>query len=204
MYGNTTFVPGQQPFTGSFEGGGGTIEPAWDDADNGGLVYLQTPNNAHINVDPAQLPKNVSPLYLMEYPATSTIDPATLNCPHVPADTCPDHGPIIVANILGAIAAHAVPPSVATLYSGGAIGHDHLVGIRPTGGDFNVIWEPILVLFTDAAAANVHVTTLSGLSALQGAGKVIEIPQPALSFHCSVVSAGSYNRGTPAPTIVGP
>ena len=84
MTGNTSFDPGRSPatppFTGKFTGGGGTVEPAIDDA-NGNLVYLLTPNNASAQPNT----HNVAPLYLTMYPTGSGIDAASLNCAHQPA-----------------------------------------------------------------------------------------------------------------------
>lgn len=194
-YGNSSF----DVATGEFVGGGGAIEPAYDDG-TGTIVYLQTPNNGHFNsvnkIDPdTGMPINVAPIYLPVYPKNSGIDPATLNCAHVPADNCPDHGPAVAG------AAMSIMPSV---YGGGVAGHDHLVGIAKSGGDFNVLWEPVLVLFTNTAAAKTHITTLAQIQAAEAAGNAIEVPLPQLTFHCSVVSAAAYNRGTPSPTVVGP
>jgi hypothetical protein len=195
MFGPTTF----DPVSGSFVGGGGTIEPAYDDT-TGTLVYLSTPNGPPVHVpktiDPSTgMPVNVAPIYLPMYPAGSGIDPATLNCAHVPADNCPDHGPLLAGVAMGAM------PSV---YGGGVIGHDHLVGIASTGGDFNVLWEPVLVLFTNADAATTHITTLTQINDDVNSGDAILIPIPQATFHCSSVSAAAYWRATPSPTVVGP
>jgi hypothetical protein len=186
MIGNTSFSTA----TGHFTGGGGVAEPAIDDA-NGTLVYLLTPTNAktHPNAH------NVAPLYLPVYPVGSGIDPASLNCAHMPADNCPDHGPGVAGAAMG------IMPSV---YGGGVLGHDHLVGIASTGGDFNIIWEPVLVLFTSAEFATQHITTLSQITAAWSKGQIIEVPLPQLDFSCASVSAAVYARGTPAPTVVGP
>ncbi len=186
MIGNTSFSYTTMGFT----GGGATIEPAYDDA-TGSLVYLLTPNGAQVHPND----HNVAPLYLPVYPVGSGIDPASLNCAHVPADNCPDHGPLIAGAAMG------IMPSV---YGGGVLGHDHLVGIASTGGDFNVVWEPVIVLFTNAAAATQHITTLAALDAAYAAHDVIEIPLPSADFNCTPVSAGAYDAGTPAPTVVGP
>ncbi len=196
MYGHTTF----DASTGQFVGGGGTIEPAYDDS-TGTLVYLQTPTNAKVNppgpIDPTTgLPVNVAPLYLPVYPAGSGIDPATLNCAHVPADNCPDHGPLVAGGTQGAAAAYAAATHTTDLYAGGVLGHDHLVGIPSTGGDFNMIWEPVLVVFTDLAAAEAHPTLLSTIQADVNGGKAFEIPLPQLDFNCARVSAAAYARGT--------
>jgi hypothetical protein len=184
--GNTTF----STTSGSFTGGGAVVEPAYDDA-TGTLVYLSTPTGAktHPNAH------NVAPLYLPVYPVGSGIDPASLNCAHQPADNCPDHGPGVAGAAMG------IMPSV---YGGGVLGHDHLVGIASTGGDFNIIWEPVLVLFTNAGAATQHITTLSQIDAALAAHQIIEVPLPQLDFNCASVSAAVYNHGTPAPTVVGP
>lgn len=187
MTGNVSFSFATMSFT----GGGTTIEPAYDDA-TGTLVYLSTPTGVtHVNPTGA----NVAPLYLPVYPVGSGIDPAMLNCAHVPADNCPDHGPIVAGAAMG------IMPSV---YGGGVLGHDHLVGIASTGGDFNVLWEPVILLFTNAAAATQHITTLAQVNAGLAAGNLIPIPLPQLDFHCAAVSAAAYARGTPAPTVVGP
>lgn len=196
MYGHTSF----DATAGVFTGGGGTIEPAYDDS-TGTLVYLQTPNNAHVNfshvpIDPSTgMPVNVAPIYLPVYPVGSGIDPASLNCAHMPADNCPDHGPLIAGLAMGAVPA---------VYAGGVLGHDHLVGIASTGGDFNILWEPVAVLFTNPAAATHHITTLAEINAAVAAHNAIEIPLPPATFHCSSVSAAAYWKATPSPTVVGP
>jgi hypothetical protein len=192
MYGNTTF----DPVSGHFVGGGGAIEPAYDDT-TGTLVYIQTPNGPPVHpanhIDPATgLPKNVAPIFLPMYPAGSGIDPASLNCAHVPADNCPDHGPLVAG------AAMSIEPSV---YGGGVVGHDHLLGIASTGGDFNVLWEPVLVLFTSVDASMTHITTLAQIKSAEAAHQAFEVPLPQATFHCSVVSAARYDQAIPAPTV---
>jgi hypothetical protein len=192
MYGNTTF----DAVSGHFVGGGGSIEPAYDDT-TGTLVYIQTPNGPPVHpaqhIDPATgLPKNVAPIYLPMYPAGSGIDPASLNCAHVPADNCPDHGPLVAG------VAATIEPAV---YGPGVLGHDHLLGIASTGGDFNVLWEPVLVLFTSVDASKTHITTLAQIKDAEKRGDAFEVPIPPATFHCSVVSAASYNRATPAPSV---
>jgi hypothetical protein len=189
MIGNTSYSTA----TGHFTGGGGAVEPAINDA-NGNTVYLFTPNNAktHANTH------NFAPLYLVVYPVGSGIDPASLNCQHLLADlttlhdNCIDHGPIVAG------AASASP-----VYVGGVLGHDHLVGIASTGGDFNIIWEPVLVLFNSVGFSTTRILTLDALNAAYGAGQISETPLPFLDFNCASVSAALYNSGTPAP-VVGP
>lgn len=203
MMGNTSF----STTTGHFSGGGGTVEPAIDNA-NGSTVYLLTPNNAQVHpakhIDPAtKMPINVAPIYLPVYPDGSGIDPASLNCMHVPADNCPDHGPGVAG------AAAAIDPTVYSSPTGEnlVVGHDHLIGVAKTGGDFNIIWEPVLVLFTSVGAASHRITTLDGpnsLHAVEAAGGAFEVPLPSLDFNCAIVSAAVYNKAIPAPTVVGP
>ena len=160
------------------------IEPAYDDA-TGTLVYLSTPMHAVVHPNFAH---NVAPIYLPMYPVGSTV--GTLNCMDIPVENCPDHGALVAG-----IAASVVP----SVYGAGVIGHDHLVGIASTGGDFNILWEPVLILFTNPDAANTHITTLAQIqAALAGPNPAaIAIPLPPATFPCSVVSGAAYARGIP-------
>ncbi len=89
--------------------------------------------------------------------------------------------------------AQSVEPSV---YGDGVLGHDHVMDY-PGGADFNIAWEPIAVLFTNSAAANEHLLTDAQIQAAVDRGDAIEIPLPALTFHCAAVSAAVWARGTP-------
>ena len=209
MIGSTTLtIPsnGGYPY---FTGGGGSVEPAYNDA-NGSLLYLLTPTKTNVQLSskivqdstdiafPFPHPVNVAPLFLPVYPTSSGIDPATLNCAHVPADNCPDHGPAVSDAVQ-----FGIDPGI---YGAGVIGHDHLIGVAATKGDWNIIWEPVLVLFAPtaagaAAAASQHITTLQQLTDDLNAGLVFEVPLPTLDFHCGIVSASLYAHGTPAPTV---
>ena len=164
------------------------IEPAYDDA-TGMLVYLSTPMHAVVHPN---FSHNVAPIYLPVYPVGSTV--GTLNCEDVPVENCPDHGALI-AGLAGFVNPNGV-------YTGGVLGHDHLVGIASTGGDFNVLWEPVVILFTNSKAANTHMTTLSQIqAALAGPNPAaIAIPLPGATFHCAAVSAAAYAQGTPWTT----
>jgi hypothetical protein len=168
-----------------------TIEPGYNDA-NGSLVYIATPANAHVNPN---FDHSVAPIYLPVYPIGTTV--GTLNCEDTTATTtenCPDDGPLVAS------AAQQISTEMGfgAVYSGGVLGHDHLMGIASTGGDFNINWEPVLVLFTNSTVADSeHVTTLDQLTALVANGDAVEIPVPPLTFHCSVVSAAVYNHGAP-------
>jgi hypothetical protein len=159
------------------------IEPVYDDM-TGAIRYVSTPMHTPNPVNTN--PRAWAPFYLPVYPAGSTV--GTTLCEDVPVENCPDHGPALAG------AARAIMPKV---YPGAVIGHDHLMAGPGSGGDFNIAWEPVLVLFTSTAAANEHITTLAQLNAALGRGDVIEIPLPNLTFHCSVVSAAVYAQGTP-------
>jgi len=177
--------------SGEVQVGQTVIEPAYDDV-SGTLVYLSTP--MHVGVHP-NFARNVAPIYLPVYPVGSSV--GTLNCQDATATTtenCPDHGPEVAGAAMGISAAGGF----GSVYAGGVLGHDHLVGIASTGGDFNILWEPVLVLFTNSTIANTdHVTTDAEIGRLVANGDAIEIPLPSLTFHCSVVSASAYAQGIP-------
>jgi hypothetical protein len=186
MAAQTTF----DPVSGQFVGGGGSVEPAYDDG-TGTIIYLWTPNKAKVHPNA----HNVAPLYLPVYPTGVGVDPASLNCAHIPADNCANHG----VGVAGA--AQQIMPAV---YGDGVAGHDHLAGVASSGGDFNVIWEPTLVLFTSKDAAMQRITTDAEVDAAVDAGNAIEVPLPQLDFNCTIVGAAVYNHATPAPTIPTP
>lgn len=171
--------------------GQSAVEPAYDYS-TGQLVYLQTP--IHLPAPPASThanPRAVAPLYLVEYPPSSTVPQShNLNCMGVPGN-CPDHDGV-VAGI-----ATQVMPGVYGSNPAAVPGHDHLVGIANTGGDFNVAWEVWEVLFTNSAAANQHITTLTQLNNALNSKNAITFDL-GFNFHCSSVSAAAYYNGTPA------
>jgi hypothetical protein len=172
--------------------GQSVIEPAYND-NNGSLIYLLTPMKAP---EKANVAHAVAPLYLVVYPTAVSGVIGTVNCQHQPADNCPDHGPGV-----SSLAAMAVP----SVYAAGVWGHDHLLAAPPSppsAGDFHVAWSPVVVLFTDPAAASTHITTMTQLNAAILGGKVTLIPLSlATIFHGSVVAAAPYNNGTPLPTV---
>jgi hypothetical protein len=180
----TAFADANVP-SGERINGQSTLEPAYDDM-TGNQIYLNTPNNAHLNANP----RAWAPLYVVEYPKDATV--GTLQCAHIPADNCPDHGPLIAG------VAASIMPSV---YGAGALGHDHLLAAPGSGGDFNIAWEPYLVLFTNAAAANTHITTLAQLQWALNSGNAISVPLPQATFHCSVVSGAVYDHATPVTPV---
>lgn len=164
-----------------------SIEPVYNDM-TGAPAYVATPVNSP-NPTPTN-PVAWAPIYLPVYPTGSTV--GTLNCMGVPGN-CPDHDGAVAGVAMGAM------PSV---YGDGVIGHDHLLAVPGSGGDFNIAWEPVLVLFTNKAAANEHITTLAQINAAVARHDAIEIwtgmnGAPDLTFICAVVPATTYWRGTP-------
>jgi hypothetical protein len=173
--------------------GGTVIEPVYDDM-TGAIRYVSTPRGTP---DPVNSnPRAAAPFYLPVYPAGASV--GTLVCMDVPVENCPDHGPGVAALSQGFSAALGF----GSVYSGGVIGHDHLMAGPGSGGDFNVAWVPTLVLFTSTAFIT-HITTLDVLNAMLAAHEVVEIPldgtngTPNLTFHCSVVSQNVYDHATP-------
>jgi hypothetical protein len=164
------------------------VEPVYDDM-TGAISYVSTPMGAPNPVKSAPIAS--APFYLPVYPVGSTV--GTLNCQDVPQENCPDHGPAVAG------AAMVIMP---TVYSGGVIGHDHLMAGPGSGGDFNIAWVPTLVLFTSKSAANQHLILLSDVNTAVADHQAILVPldgtngTPNLTFHCSVVPAAVYARGT--------
>ena len=173
--------------------GQSTIEPVYDDT-TGNLNFVMTPNKAPNPVN--SNPKSWAPFYVPVYPLSASASVGTLQCAHLPADNCPDHGPPIAG------AAASIVPSVYGAPDGsGVLGHDHLMAPPGSGGDFNIAWEPILVLFTSSAAANTHLTTLAQINAAVNSGNAFEVPLPQLTFQCEVVPANLYANSTPVTPV---
>jgi hypothetical protein len=177
--------------TGERQLGQSILEPAYNDLD-GTLTYLLTPIKAPEKANGHA----VAPLYVVMYPTAVSDVIGTVSCQHQPMDNCPDHGPALAG------LAEAVVPGV---YGAGVWGHDHILTAPPgaphAGGDFNVAWVPVAVLFTDPQFASNHITTLAQLNAAMDAGQVITIPLPAATFHCSAVASAPYNKATPVPPV---
>ncbi len=185
-------------FSGQRAFGQSTVEPAYDDA-NGSVVFLLTPNGAPF---PSKSnPRAWAPMYIPLYPTTSTIDPTTLNCQPTNCDhlnVLPFPAPDYV-NGGATCEQFGFPAGACSLVAG----HDHLVGIASTGGDFNVAWQVHLIVFTPKAfadgAVNRHLTTLDDLFGEDGVvttGDAIEIPT-AIVFNCNRVSERVYLKATP-------
>jgi hypothetical protein len=174
-----------------------SVEPAIDYS-NGSTVYLLTPTKAPF---PSKAnPVATAPLYLPLYPLTSTVVADDLNCQPTNCDhvnvlpfPSPDYGVLA-----------GTDQRCMDFNGGGACsavkGHDHLVGVGSTHGDFNVAWAVKLVVFTHAGfedgAINTRITTLSLLHALITKGDVVVLDTP-VTFNCSVVSERPYELGTP-------
>ena len=181
--GDRIVVPPGLP-SGERQLGQSLIEPAYDDV-SGKLLYLLTPIRSPFPTHTSS--RAVAPLYLVEYPPGSTV--GTMNCEGVPGN-CPDHD--------GEVAQVAVStmPLVYGTDPTAIPGHDHLVAGPASGGDFNVAWEVIEILFTNTAAANTRLVTEAQVDAAVARGDAIEVDL-GFAFHCSVVPATTYYRGTP-------
>lgn len=160
--------------------GQSVLEPVYNAEMEGQIGFVSTPLHAPMRANP----RAWSPFFVPVYPTGSTVGP--LLCEHNP-ENCPDHGPEIAG------AAASIVPDV---YGAGVLGHDHVMDF-PGGEDFNVAWEPVLVLFTSKAAANEHLLTDSQIAAAVARHDAIEVAAPDLTFHCEKVSARVYALGSP-------
>jgi len=174
-----------------------TVEPAID-LSNGNEVYLLTPDKAPF---PSKAnPVATAPLYLPLYPVTSAVPFSSLNCQ---PSNC-DHVNVLPFPSLDYGALPGTNKACVDFNGGNPCslveGHDHLVGIASTGGDFNVAWHVKLVVFTHAAflngKINTRITTLNQINALAASGDVIVIDTP-ITFNCSATSERTYDKGTP-------
>jgi hypothetical protein len=167
--------------------GQSAIEPAYDYS-TGNLTYLLTPTRSPFPTHTSS--HAVAPLYLVLYPPGSAVlSQHNLNCMGVPGN-CPDHDGLVAG--LGT----TVMPGVYGTNPAAVPGHDHLVGLAATKGDFNVAWEVVEVLFTNKPAADQHITTWTQLDAALTSGNAIKIDL-GFAFHCSAVAASTYMAGTP-------
>lgn len=186
-----TLDSGQRTF------GQSEVEPAFDDSTGNG-IYLLTPLK---NPFPSKAnPRATAPLYLVLYPQVSTVPASELNC----QPTNCDH-----ANVLPfPDSDYGALPGSATAcadFNGGSpcspvAGHDHLVGVASTGGDFNQAWHVEFVIFSHSAfldgSINTRVTTLSQIQALVKSGDAFIVDTP-VTFNCSVTPERTYELGTP-------
>lgn len=182
---SATTAPSGERFVGNATlSHGAAIEPAYD-YNTGNLTYILTPTGAPF---PAKANTHaVAPLYIVVYPAS--YPGWTLSCMGVPGN-CPDHDGLIAG------AATGIEPGVYGSDPAAVPGHDHLIGLANTGGDWNVAWHVYVILFTNSAAANSHITTLSQLQNALGGGDAISVDS-GIIFNCSAVPASLYWKGTP-------
>jgi len=182
---SATGLPSGERFVGNaVQGHGAVIEPAYD-YNTGSLTYILTPTGAPF---PAKANAHaVAPLYIVVYP--STYPGWTLSCMGVPGN-CPDHDGLIAG------AATAIESGVYGTDPAAVPGHDHLIGLANTGGDWNVAWHVYVNLFTNSDAANSHITTLTQLQGELNGGDAISVDS-GIIFNCSAVPASLYWKGTP-------
>jgi hypothetical protein len=165
------------------------IEPVYNDENAGQIGYIKQPINA-----PQPIPANqhaVASFYLVVYPV-GTLAAETFLCQHTPAENCPTHG-----NNIATLAMAREP----LVYGLGVAGHDHLMDF-PGGPDFNIAWEPTVVLFTAQGladgATNQHILTDGQIQAALANGDAIKVPLPTRTFICASVPAIVYDHATPA------
>jgi hypothetical protein len=103
---------------------------------------------------------------------------------------CRDHDGLIAG------AATAIESGVYGTDPAAVPGDDHLIGLANTGGDWNVAWHVYVILFTNSAAANSHVTTLTQLRDALDGGDAISVDS-GIIFNCNVVPASLYWSGSP-------
>ncbi len=174
-----------------------SIEPAINDA-NGNSIFLLTPDNAPL---PSKSnPAAVAPMYLVLYPTSSSVPANDLNC----QPTNCNHLEVLPFPVAGYGTLSDTDPLCKTFNGGNpcspVAGHDHLVGVPSTHGDFNVAWSVKLVLFTGKAfgdgTINTRITTLSQLTTLMNNNEIFIADTP-ITFNCSITSQRTYDRGTP-------
>jgi hypothetical protein len=205
-----TVAAAASPASGEKTHGQSTLEPVYDDT-TGNVDYIMTPNKAPFPVN--SNPKSWAPFYIPVYPVSAAASVGTLQCTHTQIvagkpeldDNCPDHGPEVAAGAAAAFP-NVYGPLGVDGKALGVLGHDHLLAPPGSGGDFNVAWQPILVLFTNTAAANNpknHLTTLAQINALVKSGDVME-EGPLPTFHCEVVPEIVYTNSTPVTPLTPP
>lgn len=168
------------------------LEPAYNAANAGQIGYFMEPAGK-MNASPTAW----APIYVVVYPRDSTVaQTTTFSCIHhaMGDDNCPSHG-----NAIAGLAMATEP----TVYSDAAhhdlvAGHDHVLDF-PGGDDFNIAWEPVVVLFKSKTAANEHVVTDDRIKQLYADGKVDLIPLPQATFLCAIVPQTIWNMATPVP-----
>lgn len=175
--------------------GNSIIEPAIEDMTGSPVFILETQKSPF----PVKSnPRAAAPLYAVLYPPASSVSDLNCqptNCDHDQVFEMPntDYG------ILPASLCQQFTPDHGSDCSA-LKGLDILLGLAPTGGDFNVPWHVEYVYFTHKAftdnAINTQIKLLSQLQALQLSGDVMILDTP-ITFDCAPVPEATYNRGTP-------
>ena len=175
-----------------------SVEPALDSA-TGSTIYLLTPIKAPFPSNPN--PVATAPLYLPLYPVSSTVVADDLNC----QPTNCDHANVLPFPDPGFYGELPSTDPACVHFNGGTPcalvkGHDHLVGVAKTHGDFNVAWTVKPVIFTHKAFGdgkiNERITTLNQLMSLVASQDVVIAPD-LVTFNCSITSERTYELGTP-------
>lgn len=182
--------------TGQVAFGRVTVEPAYDDM-TGSLIYLLTPDKAPFPSKANSIA--TAPMYLPMYPTSSTV--SLFNC--LPTNC--DHVQVLPPGLVTSLGLQSVYPTgtISTKYgsfTGGLVkGHDHLVGVAKTGGDFNVAWHVYLVLFTPQGVGNGTINqplrTLQDVNAAIARGDAVGPIDSGIVFNCSITSEATYLRG---------
>ena len=199
MMGSTAIMGVSMAFaqSGEVKLGNSTIEPAFNDTTGNPVFYLETTKS------PMPVKANshaIAPLYAVVYPVGSAVPADQLNCQptncdHLNVLPFPDADYGLLAGFEPACQA----------FNGGqpcspVKGHDHLIGIASTGGDFNVPWQVQLVIFMSKAfhdgTINTPITTVAQLQSLVSNDEVFIVDTP-ITFDCAVVSERTYDNGTP-------
>jgi len=180
---------GAQVPSGEVSFGQSVVEPTYNGMD-GSFSFLLTPDHRHLNPNAPR-----AEIYLIMYPTDVKDTIGTVICAHQPLDNCPDHGPLLAG------LAEAMSP----VYANGVWGHDHIADM-PTapglgGGEFEVSWLPIMVLFNSLETASTHFTTTDQVEEAEALGLITEVPLPPASFLGSPVSAAVYAKGIPVEPV---
>jgi hypothetical protein len=175
-----------------------SLEPAWNAANAGQLGFILTPpskkSTTTVNANAW------APIYVVEYPDTSYTEAFTtvLSCIHVPVEVCPSHG-----NAIAGLAQTYTDPNnptqaadVRAVYADGILGHDHVLDF-PGGDDFNIAWEPVVVLFTNETASRTRLLTDTAILAAVQSGNAVLVPLPSATFNCAVVPQKIWDMATP-------
>jgi hypothetical protein len=175
-----------------------SVEPAYDDV-TGQLIFLKTP--IHVAIPVHSNHNAWAPMILPMYPVSTTISP--LNCT---PQNC-DHINVLPPDLVAAFGLQSVYPTgtINTKYGTftGALvaGHDHIVGVAKSGGDFNIAWHVFLVLFTPKAVAdgaiNHELLTDASIDAAMSHGDLVPTEiDTGIVFNCSIVPESVYLKGS--------